>query len=100
MTESRATSLSKDQTERMCEVAEEVARRFIMSKGPSRSVSDLTISVGLEGTETLDVEVDVELTLSSSLKDVDAKQLADNSVKVAFDAVEKYLRGTGCRLEK
>jgi len=95
--EMRTTSLSDEQIERIGEIAEEAARKSIMSRVPKRGISNLSISIELEETETVNVEVDVEIELSPLLKGINAKTLADESVTAAFKAVEEYLRETGCR---
>jgi hypothetical protein len=96
---SQSSPLSYDQIEKICEIAEESARKYVISKVPSRGISDLTISVDLEETETLNISVDVELKLSALFKDVNAKEIARNSVKAAFEAVEKYLSDFKCQSE-
>ncbi|MCW4020169.1 MAG: DUF3194 domain-containing protein [Candidatus Bathyarchaeota archaeon] len=97
MGERTKSSLSDKQMERVCEIAEEAARRHIVSRVPSRRISDLSISVDLEESENFNIEVDVELTLSPLFKGVNAKKLAEESVQAAFEAVEKCLRESKCR---
>lgn len=87
-----ASSLSPDEVERLCEIAEESARNYIMSKLSWREISDLNIAVEAGGREDLTIEVEIELRLSPLLKEVDAKELAQESVEAAFGTVEKFLR--------
>jgi len=89
--QSRASSLSEGQLETLAEIAEETARKHILTKVPNRGISDLRIMVNMDGTEELNVEVDVEVTLSPLFKDMDVKKLADDAVKEAFKALEKHL---------
>jgi len=98
--ETDARSLEYEHIEKLCAIAEEAARRYITSRVPSRGVTELTVSVESEENEVLNVEVDVELTLSPLFKTVDSQKLADEAVKAAFKAVEEYLRETGCRSVK
>ena len=100
MGELRVSSLPYEQIERIGEIAEEAARRSIVSRVPKRGISDLSISVELEEAETVNVEVDVEIELSPLFRNMNPKKLADASVKAAFEAVEGYLRECGCRLER
>jgi len=95
--DAKVSSLSSEQMERLCEVAEEAARESIVSIVSRRGISDLSIIAGLEEAETLNMEVDVEVILSPSLRSTDARRLAEESVKAAFEAVEKYLRESGCQ---
>jgi len=98
--ELRVSSLSYDQIGEICEMAEEAARRTILSRVPSRGISDLSISVASDGTETLAVEVEVEISLSPLFRNVDAKKLTEESVEAAFGAIEKHLREIGCQYER
>ncbi|MEM1602733.1 MAG: DUF3194 domain-containing protein [Candidatus Bathyarchaeia archaeon] len=84
-------SLSYEELEKICEIAERAARKYITSKVPEEYISDLSISVDLEGSDTLNVDIEVELTLSPLCRNVDADDLAKESVRVAFEAIEKYL---------
>lgn len=91
------SSLTQEQIEKIGEIAEEAARRSLLKKVPISGVSDFTVSVSLDAKEVLNVEVDVELTLSPMYKDVGAKKLAGESAKAAFEAIENYLRKIGCQ---
>ena len=85
--------LTHEQIERIGEIAEGAARKSILSRVPNRGISDLSISVELEEAEAVNVEVDVEIELSPLFKDTDPEELAEESVRAAFEAVEEYLRG-------
>jgi hypothetical protein len=85
------SSLTYEEMEKICEVAEEAARKYIMSKVPSEYVSDISISVDLEGSESLNVEVDVEVEFSPLCRKINVREIVEGSVKAAFEAVEKYL---------
>ncbi len=100
MEELRISSLSTEQIEKICEIGEEAARWYITSKVPNRQISDLSIAIDLNGAETLNIEVDVEVRISPLSKDMNAKKLAEEAVKVAFEAIEKYLRNSGCQFSK
>jgi hypothetical protein len=98
--ELKASSLSYEQMEKICEVAEEAARKNVMSRVPSRGISDLSISVDAEQSETVDVEVDVEIMLSPLFKNINVEELAEESVEAAFEAVEKYVGEIECQLKR
>lgn len=93
MTERRISlsSLTYEELERICDIAEEAARKYITSKVPKGGISDLTISVSLESSKSLNVNVDVEVRLSPLYGNVNVKELVKGSVKAAFEAVEKHL---------
>lgn len=63
-----------------------------MSKVPEKYISDISISIDLESFDSLNIDIEVELTLSPLCKNANAEEIAEGSVKAAFDAVEKYLR--------
>ena len=95
--EPERSHLSEELYEELCVIAEETARKYITSKVSGHGISDLSIYVDLEESNGLNVEVDVELTLSESCKGINEKKLADEAVKVAFEAIDKYVREGKCR---
>jgi hypothetical protein len=95
--ETNKSSLSDEQIEKLCILADEAARKYIVSKISNREIDDLSISVDLEESKSLKVEVEVDLTLSQSCRDVDAEKIADDAVKMAFKAIDEYLREVKCQ---
>ena len=84
--------LSDVELENICNMAEEAARKYVMSRVPKEGISDLTIFVDVEeGSEALNVDVDVEVKLSPLYRNLNAEEIAEGSVKAAFKAVEEYL---------
>jgi acid phosphatase class B len=92
--------LTSEQVERLCEIGEETARKYILSKVPLRRVSVLNITVDIEGTKPITVNVDVEVTLSPLMKNYDVKKLTAEATKMAFDSIERYLRELSCKSTK
>ncbi|MEM4520715.1 MAG: DUF3194 domain-containing protein, partial [Candidatus Bathyarchaeia archaeon] len=86
------SSLTYEELERICEVAEEAARKYIFSRVKKEYISDLYISVDLEGLDVLNVNVEVEIEFSPLCRKVNAKEIADGSVKAAFEAIENHLK--------
>ncbi|MCS7120385.1 MAG: DUF3194 domain-containing protein [Nitrososphaerota archaeon] len=99
MADSNVSELTQEDLEKISEVAEEAARRAILSKIPANNISDLTVSVDIDKVEDLNIEVEVELTLSPLCKGIDVKRLVNESTGAAFAAVEKYLRKMGCQFK-
>lgn len=91
MSERPISTLTYDELEKICTVAEEAARKYIFSKVSKEYVSDLHISVDLEGQDTLNVSVEVEIKLSPLCRKVNVQEIADGSVRAAFEAIEKCL---------
>ena len=89
--------LTEEQVEKLCEVAEEAARKHILSKIPIRKISDFDITVEVESLKPLNVIVDVNLELSPLMRNYDAKKLAEEAVEKAFNAVDNYLRDISCK---
>ena len=85
-------ALSSEQVEKLCEIAEESARRYIMSKVSRQKVSDLNITVEAEKKETLMINVDVEVRLSPLLQELDVERLVKGAVDAAFNSIEEFLR--------
>jgi hypothetical protein len=84
--------LTTEQIETLCTTAEDAARKHILAKVSSKMVERLDISVEAEGAKPLSLTVEVELALSPQAEDIDADALADEAVKEALEASEKYLR--------
>lgn len=92
MSERPISSLTYEELERICEEAEEAARRYIFSKVRREYISDISISIDLEGLESLNVDVEVEVRLSPLCRGLDLQGIIDGSVKAAFEAIERYLK--------
>jgi hypothetical protein len=92
--------LTDKQMEELCTMAEEAARRYVLSKLPSKGIKMLNVSAEAEGTKPLTLAVDVDITLTKLMKDYNAKNLVNEAVKEAFRAAEKYLRELKCHLQK
>jgi hypothetical protein len=84
--------LTTEQTEALCSTAEAAARKHILSKVPSKMVEKLDISVEAEGIKPVNLMVEIDLVLSSKMKDMDAEALVNEAVKEAHKASEIYLR--------
>ncbi len=92
--------LTPEQVEKLCSRAEEAAREYVLSKVPPKCVETLNISVETDGEKPLTLTVDVEIVLSPLMQEYDVQRLADEAVKEAFKAAEKYLGELKCRLQK
>jgi hypothetical protein len=84
--------LSIEQTEALCALAENAARKYILSKVSSRMVERLDISVEAEGSKPVNVSVEINLALTAEAKNVDAQALVNEATRAAYEAVEKSLR--------
>jgi len=92
--------LTDEQIEKVCSVAEEAARRHVLTKVSSKKIDVLNVSAEAEGTKPLRLTIDVDVLLSSSMKDFDAQQLCDDAVRQAFAAARDYLKGLACHSRK
>jgi hypothetical protein len=84
--------LTSEQIEELCSIAEETARKNVLSKVPQRKIEKLNITAEAEGTKPITLAVEMDIVLSLTMKDFDAKKLAGEAVKKAFAAAEKYLK--------
>ncbi len=89
--------LTDDQIEEICEIAEEAARKYILSKVPLKKISDFDITVETEGLKPLNISVEINLELSPLMRDYDVNKLVKEAVKKAFEAVDNHLKGLSCR---
>lgn len=92
--------LSPEDIEKICEIAEEAARKYIMSKVSLRKISDMDITVEVDGTKPFNVSVEVDLELSPLMRDYNVQELVDEAVGKAFEAIEAYLRELKCKSKK
>ena len=92
--------LTSEQIEELCLIAEKAAREHVLSKVSSKEIETLDISAEAEGTKPVALKVDVDVTLSPSIKDFDVQKLADEAVKEAFISAEKHLREIACHSQK
>jgi hypothetical protein len=84
--------LTSEQMEELCSIAEETARKSVLSKVSQKRIETLNVSAEAEGTKPVSLAIDLDIALSPTLKDFDVKRLVDEALKAAFAAVEKYLR--------
>jgi len=92
--------ITDEQVEELCTIAEETARKYVLSKVHSNRIEKLNISVEAEGTKPITITVDVDITLSQQMKGFDARRLANEAVKAAFASAEKYMREQACHSTK
>ncbi len=97
MEEIGISELTSEQVETLCAIAEQAARDHVLSKVHSGRVSVLNITVDTKGSKPVTVNVEVEITLSSSMRNYDVRKLADEATKQAFEEVEVYLRSLKCK---
>ncbi|MDH5623911.1 MAG: DUF3194 domain-containing protein [Candidatus Bathyarchaeota archaeon] len=89
--------LTVEQVEELCEIAEETAREYILSKVPPRRISTLNATVDAEGTKPVTINVDVEVVLSPLMKNFAVEKLVKEATERAFESIEKYLRKLSCK---
>jgi len=84
--------LTSEQIEELCSIAEETARKSVLSKVSQKRIETLNVTAEAEGTKPVSLAIDLDIVLSQTLKDFDVKRLIDEALKAAFAAAEKYLR--------
>jgi hypothetical protein len=88
------TNLATEQIETLCSISENTARKYILSKVPSKMVEKLSISVEADGTKPMNITVEIDLLLSPKMKDFEVDKLVRKAVKKALETSENYLRKT------
>jgi hypothetical protein len=94
------SELTSDQIEKLCAVAEQAARKYVLSKVSSKRIETLNISAEAEGAKPLTLTVEVDITLSPLMKSFDAKKLAKEAVEEAFKFAKSHLRDGSCHSPK
>ena len=88
--------LTDEQVEKLCTIAEETARKHVLSKVRSSRIERLNVSVEAEGTKPITITIDVDVVLSQQIDGFNAQRLANEAVKSAFTSAEKYMREQTC----
>ena len=92
--------LTREQVEELCEIAENAARRYVLSRIPLKQISILNITVDTEGRKPIIINVEIELDLLPKMKGYDAKKLTNEAAQQAFASIERYLREIACKSTK
>jgi len=92
--------LTCEQVEELSLIAEETARKHVLSKIPSKKIEAPNVSAETEGTKPVALKVEVDIVLVRSMKDFNVQKLADDAVREAFESAERFLRELKCRLSK
>ncbi len=100
MEEIGLSELTDKQLERLCEVGEKAVRDFVLSEIPSRRISNLDVTVTIEGSKPVRVNIEVELELSPLMKDFNVNKLTKEAVEKGFAAIEEHLREISCKSTK
>lgn len=90
--ESDISKLTDEQIEKICLVAEETARKYILSKISPKNVETLNICAEVEGTKPIKLTMDIDVVLSPLMRNFNIKELANEAVVEAFKEAEKWMR--------
>ena len=100
MVENGIPELTLEQVEELCELAEQVAREYVLSKVTTNRIVSLDVTVDAEGTKPITVNVDVAVVLSPLMKNFDVESLTKEATKRAFAHIDEYLRELECKSKK
>ncbi len=100
MAENGIPKLTLEQVAELCELAEQAAREYVLSKVSTSRIVSLDVAVDAEGTKPVTVNVDVTVVLSPLMKDFDVESLTKEATKQAFAQIEEYLRELKCKSKK
>jgi len=89
--------LTPEQLEKLCEIGEKAAREYVVSRVSSRKISALNISIDIEGSKPVTVNIDVEINLSTLMKDYNVEKLAKEATEKAFASIKDYLSELSCK---
>ncbi len=83
--------------QRLSEVADEAARKHVLSEVNQRKITRLDVTVEAVGSKPITVSVEVDLELSPTMNEQKAASLADGATQSAFHAMEQYLSELSCQ---
>ena len=92
MVELGLPELTTAQIETLCETAEKAARKHIQNRLNSKQIGCLDITVEAQGTKPVDLNVEVNLTIATDAKNIDANAIVKEAVAQAHLASENFLR--------
>jgi hypothetical protein len=92
--------LTSEQIERLCLIAEEAARKHVLSKISKKNIEKLDVCTEVEGTKPVRLEINVDIGLSPTLGNFNVQKLANEAVNAGFKSAEKYLRELACHSQK
>jgi hypothetical protein len=92
--------LTSEQIERLCVIAEEAARKYLIANVSNKSIERLDVSIEVEGTKLVRLEISIDFDLLPTVKGVDVQKLVNEAVKDGFKSAEKYLRELSCHSQK
>ena len=84
--------LSSEQIEQLCTVAEEAARKYILSKISKKEANRIEVAVEAVGAKPVNLEVEIDLELSPQSGVVDSAAIVNEAIREAFKAGESFLR--------
>jgi len=84
--------LSSEQIEQLCTVAEEAARKYILSKISKKEANRIDVAVEAVGAKPVNLEVEIDLELSPQSGVVDSAAIVNEAIREAFKAGESFLR--------
>lgn len=92
--------LTSEQVEKLCMIAEEAARRYVLGKVSKKNIEKLDICTEAVGTKPLRLEINVDMDASCTIENSNAQRLVNEAVKEGFRSAEKYLRELSCHSQK
>lgn len=92
--------LTSEQIEKLCMIAEEAARKYVLSKVSKKSIEKLDICTKAVGTKPLRLEINIDMDASRGIENSNAQRLVNEAVKEGFRSAEKYLRELSCHSQK
>ncbi len=84
--------LTTEQIETLCSIAEDAARKNVLSKISFKMIDRLDVAVEASGSKPFNVDVEIDLVLSRQAKGCDAQKIVNEAVSEAHKASEIYLR--------
>jgi hypothetical protein len=88
--------LTSAQVERLCVIAEEAARKYVLVKVYKKSVEKLDVCTEVEGTRPVRLEINIDLELLPTVHGPDIQRLVNEAVREGFKSAEKYLKELSC----
>jgi hypothetical protein len=92
--------LTSEQIEKLCMIAEEAARKYLLSKVSKKNIEKLDICTEAVETKPLRLEINIDMDVSRTIENSNAQRLVNEAVKEGFRTAEKYLGEISCHSQK
>ena len=84
--------LTTKQIEVLCKIAENAAKKYVLSQVSLKLIEKLNIIVEAKGDKPITIDIDIDFAMTTIKKSINPEIIAKTAIKKALIASENYLR--------